>query len=62
VRKANVNIYDFVHVHQTGGDMSSVKFPSNAALRRDMRDNPGRRFPLHRAKENWLVEAMLVNM
>lgn len=62
MKQANVNIHDFVRVQQAGSDLSTVKFSSNAALRRDIRDNPSRRFPLYRAKENELVEAMLINI
>jgi hypothetical protein len=42
--------------------VSAVKFPSYAALRRDVKSDRSRRFPLHRAKANELLKAMLINV
>ena len=62
VKLANINIHDFVRVQKAGGDVSAEKFPSNAALRRDIKKDPSRRFPLHRAKANVFLTAMLINV
>jgi hypothetical protein len=62
VKQANVNIHDFVRVQKAGGDVSKIKFQSNAALRRDIQKSSTRRFPLHRAKENEFLKAMLINV
>ncbi|KAM0695665.1 hypothetical protein Q7P36_004147 [Cladosporium allicinum] len=62
VKLANINIHDFVRVQKAGGDVSAEKFPSNAALRRDIKKDPSRRFPLHRAKANVFLTAMLIDV
>jgi hypothetical protein len=63
VKKANVNIFDFVRVQQAGGgDLSAIKYPSKTKLRRDMQENPYRRFPLKKAKANELLTAMLIKV
>jgi hypothetical protein len=62
IKSVKVNIYDFVRVKQMGGDVSSIKYRGYRALRQDMVDNPKRRFPLHRAKADELLEVMLVTL
>jgi hypothetical protein len=63
VKKASVNVFDFVHVQQAGGgDLSALRYPSKTKLRRDMQENPYRRFPLKKAKANELLKAMLIKV
>lgn len=62
IKTAHVNIRDFVRVKQAGGDVSTIKYPSFAALRRDMQINPGRRFPIHKAKSDEFLAVMLINI
>jgi hypothetical protein len=61
VKKANVNIFDFVRVQQAGGDLSSIKFSSKKKLRQNTK-KPGRRFPLEEAKKDELLAAMLIQL
>jgi hypothetical protein len=49
-------------VQQSGGDVSSIKFRNYWALRQDMQNNRGRRFPLWMAKENEFLAVMLINV
>ena len=62
IKGARVNIHDFVRVQQNGGDINSYKFPSYSALRRDILNNPGRRFPLKKAKTSEFLNVMLINL
>jgi hypothetical protein len=62
VKKANVNIFDFVRVQKAGGDLGAIRYPSKTKLRRDMQENPYRRFPLKKAKANELLKAMLIKV
>ena len=60
IKGAHVNLHDFVRVQQNGGDINSYKFPSYSALRRDILNNHGRRFPLSKAKASEFLSAMLI--
>lgn len=62
IKSANVNIRDFVRVQRAGGDVSTIKYRTFTALRRDMQVHPERRFPIHRAKADELMAAMLINI
>jgi hypothetical protein len=58
IKGARVNIHDFVR----GGDINAYKFRSYAALRSDILNNPGRRFPLRKAKISEFLSVMLINL
>jgi hypothetical protein len=60
IRSAHVNIHDFVRVQKTGGDVSTVKMASYGVPQQDLRNTRARRFPLHRAKGDELLKAMLI--
>jgi hypothetical protein len=62
INGARVNIHDFVRVQQNGGDINAYKFRSYAALRSDILNNPGRRFPLRKAKISEFLSVMLINL
>jgi hypothetical protein len=62
IKGARVNIHDFVRVQQNGGDINAYKFRSYAALRSDILNNPGRRFPLRKAKISEFLSVMLINL
>lgn len=62
IKTAHVNIRDFVRVQQAGGDVSTIKYSTFAALRHDMQINPSRRFPIRKAKSDDLLAAMLINV
>ena len=62
VKLSSINIHDFVCVQEAGGDVSAVKFPTNEALRDDIKKSRDRRFPLHMAKDNVFLTAMLIDV
>lgn len=62
IKGAHVNIHDFVRVQQHGGDINDYKFRSYSALRRDILNNPRKRFPLKRAKTSEFLSVMLINL
>jgi hypothetical protein len=62
IKGSRVNIHDFVRVQQNGGDINAYKFRSYAALRSDILNNPGRRFPLRKAKISEFLSVMLINL
>lgn len=62
IKTAHVNIRDFVRVKQAGGDVSTIKYPTFAALRRDMHINPSRRFPIYKAKSDEFLAVMLITV
>ncbi|KAM0705865.1 hypothetical protein Q7P35_007225 [Cladosporium inversicolor] len=62
IKGARVNIHDFVRVQQNGGDINAYKFRSYSALRGEILNNPGRRFPLRKAKTSEFLSVMLVNL
>jgi hypothetical protein len=49
-------------VQQNGGDINAYKFRSYGALRSDIVSNPGRRFPLRKAKASEFLSVMLINL
>jgi len=50
IKRAYVNIHDFVRVQKAGGDVSKIKFCSYRVLKSDICGNWGRRFPLNRQR------------
>lgn len=62
IKGAHVNIHDFVRVQQHGGDIDDYKFRSYGALRRDILNSPGKRFPLRKAKTSEFLSVMLTNL
>jgi hypothetical protein len=62
IKRAYVNIHDFVRIQKAGGDVSKIKFRSYSALQGNICSDRHRRFPLHRAKADELLAAMLITL
>lgn len=62
IKRAYVNIHDFVRVQKTGGDVSKIKYTSYKALRNNISSDWRRRFPLERAKGDEVLKAMLIKL